>query len=177
MDSIKADKPADIANLFDNYFYTVYKQPCSATAYEELLPSNQLNSHLQRISQLQLSPGEVLDVLHHLDASKMTGPDKIPAKLLKNCAPCISNSLCAIFNKSLYLGKVPAAWKLANIIPIPKSGLPGEVSNYRPISLLPIVSKVMERCVYNRLIEGYLWPALQPTAWFSKRDFNHLTAS
>ena len=42
---------------------------------------------------------------------------------------------------------------MANIIPIPKSGLPGEVSNYRPISLLPIVSKVMERCVYNRLIE------------------------
>ena len=153
VDSIKADKPADIANLFNNYFYTVYKPPCSASVYEELLPSNQLNLHLQHISQLHLSPGEVLDVLHHLDVSKATGPDKIPAKLLKNCAPCISNSLCAIFNKCLHLGKLPAAWKVANIIPIPKSGHPGEVSNYRPISLLPIVSKVMERCVYNRLIE------------------------
>ena len=129
------------------------KPPCSASVYEELLPSNQLNSDLQHISQLHLSPGEVLNILHHLDVSKATGPDKIPAKLLKNCAPCISNSRCAIFNKSLYLGKLPAAWKVANIIPIPKSGLPGEVSNYRPISLLPIVSKVMERCVYNRLIE------------------------
>ena len=149
VDSIKADKPADIANLFNNYFYTVYKPPRSASVYEELLPSNQLISHFQHISQLHLSPGEVLDVLHHLDVSKATGPDKIPAKLLKNCAPCISNSLCAIFNKSFYLGKLPAAWEVANIIPIPKSGLPGEVSNYRPISLLPIVSKVMERCVYN----------------------------
>ena len=60
---------------------------------------------------------------------------------------------CAIFNKSLYLSKLPAAWKVANIIPIPKSCLPGEVSNYRPISLLPIVSKVMACCIYNQLIE------------------------
>lgn len=109
--------------------------------------------HHQHNSQLHLFPGEVLDVLHYLDESKATGPNKIPAKLLKNCAPCISNSLCAIFNKCLHLGKLPAAWKVANIISILKSGLPGEVSNYRPISLLPIVSKVMERCVYNRLIE------------------------
>ena len=142
-----------IANLFNNYFYSVYKPPCRASVYDELLPSNQLNLHHQHISQVPLSPGEVLDVLNHLDVNKATGPDKIPAKLLKNCAPCISNSLCAIFNKCLHLGKLPAAWKVANIIPISKSGLPGEVSNYRPISLLPIVSKVMERNVYNRLIE------------------------
>ena len=60
---------------------------------------------------------------------------------------------CAIFNKSLYLGKLLAAWKVANIIPVPKSCLPGEVSNYRPLSLLPIVSQVIARCVYNGLIE------------------------
>ena len=125
----------------------VYKPPCSASVYEELLPSNQLNSHIQHISQLHLSPGGVFDVLYHLDASKATGPDKILAKLLKNCSPCIANSLCAIFNKSLYLGELSAAWKVANIIPIPESGLRGEVSNYRPISLLPIVSKVMESCI------------------------------
>ena len=106
VDSIKADKPADIANLFNNYFYTAYKPPRSGSVYEELLPSNQLNSHIQHISQLHFSPGEVLDVLQHLDVSKATGPDKIPAKLLKNCASCIYSSLCAIFIKSLYLGRL-----------------------------------------------------------------------
>ena len=52
-----------------------------------------------------------------------------------------------------YLSKLPAAWKVANFIPVSKRGLPGKVSNYEPISLLPIVSKVMESCAYNRLVE------------------------
>ena len=53
---------------------------------------------------------------------------------------------------SLKCGKIPAAWKISNVVPIPKKGLLKVVSNYRPISLLSIVSKVFERCVYNRLI-------------------------
>ena len=160
VDSIKADKPADIANLFNNYFYTVYKPPCPASVDEELLPSNQLNSHLQHICQLHLSPGEVFDVLHHLGVSKATGPDKILAKLLKNCAPCISSSLCAIFNKILYLGNLPAAWNVAFL---------GRF----------LITDLFLCCLS---FQGYgtlcihLWPVLQATAWFSKREINHLTA-
>ena len=66
---------------------------------------------------------------------------------------------------------------MANIIPIPKSGLPGEGSNYRPISLLPIVSKVMERCVYNRLIEHISSQLYNLQHGFFKKEVNHLTAS
>ena len=153
-ESYRADKPIDVANLFNSYFYSVFNPPCSTSEYEDFQASNLLEPHSPlQISQLSLSPAEVLNALSVLDVNKATGPDKIPAKLLKNCAPCISNSLCTIFNKCLQLGKLPAAWKVANIIPIHKNGSPGEVSNYRPISLLPLVSKVLERCVYNHLIE------------------------
>ena len=51
------------------------------------------------------------------------------------------------------VGKLPKEWKLSNITPIPKSGSSSNVTNYRPISLLSLVSKVLERCIYNRLIE------------------------
>ena len=126
VDSIKADKPADIANLFNNYFYTVYKPPCSASVYEELLPSNQLNLHLQHISQLHLSPGEVLDVLHHLDVSKATGPDKIPAKLhlfgiRGSLFCCFSDYLGNRFQQVTVLGKT------SNLLPDISGDLQGSI--------------------------------------------------
>ncbi|CAB4034758.1 Hypothetical predicted protein, partial [Paramuricea clavata] len=96
---------------------------------------------------------EMKNILLSLDDSKATGPDNIRAKLLRCCAPQICTSLCDVFNQSLKIGKIPTAWKTSNVIPIPKKAQLKDVSNYRPISLLSIVSKVFERCVYNRLIE------------------------
>jgi hypothetical protein len=98
-----------------------------------------------------LTEGEVCSVLRTLDVDKATGPDKIPAVSLKNCAA--SPSLCELFNKSLSCGKLPREWKLSNISPIPKKNPSHEVSNYRPKSLLSLVSKVFERCIYNRIID------------------------
>jgi hypothetical protein len=116
--------------------------------------SNDSNSDTSEgtISSITLTPEEVYHVLVALNESKATGLDKIPAKLLKNCASSVCSSLCVLFNKSLSLGKLPYEWKLSNIIPIPKKGAAEEVSNYRPISLLSLVSKVFERCIYNQLI-------------------------
>ena len=69
-----------------------------------------------------------------------------------SAASSISKSLCELFNKSLVSGKLPDEWKLSHIIPIPKKCPNDEVTNYRPISLLSVVSKVLERCIYNQLI-------------------------
>ena len=52
---------------------------------------------------------------------------------------------------SLTSSRIRTAWKISNIVPVPKCGLSIKVSNYRPISLLSIVSKILERCVYNKL--------------------------
>ncbi|CAB4010510.1 Hypothetical predicted protein, partial [Paramuricea clavata] len=98
---------------------------------------------------------EVCCVLKTLDVDKATGPDKILTILLKTCAANIRPSLCELFNKSLSCGKLPLEWKLSNISPMPKKSPFHEVCNYRPISLLSLVSKVFEHCIYNRII-GHL---------------------
>jgi hypothetical protein len=90
---------------------------------------------------LTLTVEEVQTVLENLDSTKATGPDNIPARLLKETAPIISPSLCMLFNKSLDEGVLPEEWKLENIVPVHKKGERECTENYRQISLLPIVSK------------------------------------
>ena len=86
------------------------------------------------------------------------------ARLLKECSEVLAPSLTALFNKSIALGKVPADWKYANIIPVPKNNKIHIVSNYlpislslvskahRPISLLSLASKALEHVVHNQVL-------------------------
>ena len=92
---ISADKPVDIANMFNNYFSSVYtSDKCvdDDTVCQEVEPV---------MTDLTLTVEEVQAVLENLDSTKATGPDNIPARLLKETAPIISPSLCMLFNKSL----------------------------------------------------------------------------
>ena len=95
---------------------------------------------------------EVKKRLDELDTSKAFGPDKFPARLLKECSEQIAPSLCSLFNHSLSKGKIPHEWKSADVTPIHKKDSKEPAENYRPISLLPIVSKVLERCVAARFL-------------------------
>ena len=84
-----------------------------------------------------------------MDLSKSNGPDGIPARLLKKCCQEIAPSLCALFNLSLQTGRIASEWKSADVTPAHKRNSKKPAENYRPISLLPIVSKVLERCVFS----------------------------
>ena len=88
-------------------------------------------------------------MLRNLDPDKAGGPDGIPGRILQELGNEIAPSLCKLFNQSLSLGVVPTKWKFANVTPVYKKDDPTLVCNYRPISLLCILSKVMERCVFN----------------------------
>ena len=68
--------------------------------------------------------------------------------MLNTAAPSIVPGVTKIFNLSLTTGRFPAAWKFARIVPIPKTGDLTNPSNYRPISILPILSKLLERHVH-----------------------------
>ena len=84
-----------------------------------------------------------------LDPNKAIGVDEISGKLLRMTACGISQSLTSLFNSSLKCGDLPSEWKAALVTPVPKNGSSDLVGNYRPISVLPVVVKVLERLVHR----------------------------
>ena len=92
---------------------------------------------------------EVIDLLLSLDTTKANGPDGISAIMLKSTAYSIAPRITNLFNKSILMsGRLPSVWKLSSVVPVPKGDDSSNVANYRPISLLPIVSKLLERHMY-----------------------------
>lgn len=103
------------------------------------------------ISSLKFWPKIVIKKLRNLDTSKASGPDGISATILKNCAPELAPVLSKLFNISFANNTVPAEWKKAQVVAVPKKGSKQDPSNYRPISLLPIISKVMESIISDNI--------------------------
>ena len=68
-------------------------------------------------------------------------------------ATVVGGSLCDLFNKSMFAGKFPEDWKIARIVPIFKSGARDDRSNYRPISVLPFISRLFEKLIFNQFYE------------------------
>ena len=89
-----------------------------------------------------------------LDFSKAFGSDFIPVVVLRSCEPELSDNLAELFNKCLKESCFPDCWKVSSVVPVFKNV--GERSkNYRPVSLLSVVSKVFEKFVNNRIV-GHL---------------------
>ena len=93
---------------------------------------------------------EVSDLIKNLDESKSLDPYNIPVKLIKLIPYDMSVALTDIFNKSL---KLVFLLKLVHVIPIHKGSSRLAVTNYRPISVLPIISKVFEQIVHKRVFD------------------------
>ena len=94
---------------------------------------------------------EVLGLLQTTNTSKSGGPDKISGRMLKSTALSIAAPVSKLFNLSLLSGIFPAKWKLSSIVPIPKSADKGNLKNYRPILLLPLLSKLLEKHICGLL--------------------------
>jgi hypothetical protein len=93
-------------------------------------------------------------MLKTIDEKKSVDLDKIPNKLLKMAADVIAPSLTDIFGKSIHTGIFPYEWKEARVSPMYKNGAKHEPSNYRPISVIPTVSKIFEKNDNNSVDNG-----------------------
>ena len=118
----------------------------------DFMPQRDLKTDAS-IEEIFINPVQVFAVLKSLDANKATGPDGIGNTILKSCASALCLPISILSQISLNSGSFPKIWKKANVVPIYKKGEKNCKSNYRPISLLSNVSKVLEKLVYNVLYE------------------------
>ena len=145
--------PKEIANCFNTYFCEVgvnlsLSVPPSPIFFTEYLPPPIKNSFYCSHS----SPNEIVNEIHRLQNKKSSGPDIFNTKILKFISQEIAGPLSYIFNLSIDTGIFPDKMKVAKVIPILKKGDPLMLGNYRPISLLPVFSKVFEKLIASRLL-------------------------
>ena len=97
---------------------------------------------------------EIYDLLRNLDTRKASGPDGDSARMLKETAIAITEPLTKLFNLSILSGIFLSEWKLSNLVPIPKTRSKSDSpTDYRPISLLAILSKVREKHFHYLITE------------------------
>ena len=99
-------------------------------------------------SSLSINIHEVYNALNNLKASKSLGPDRVPARLLKDSFFSIAPFPTQIFNASLASSVLPQDWKIARVSPIYKAGDKRDRGNYRPISVLSTVAGLFKKKIF-----------------------------
>ena len=145
--SVVSCSDADSANLFNSYFHSIFTKSSFLTPNPDDLPSP--TTFLDSI--FFITDTEVLSSLINLHPNKSMVADNIGPKVLKHCTLAIYEPLQHLFNLSLSQQVIPTEWKCHTITPIHKSGKCSLVENYRPISLLCCVSKVLEFIILNHI--------------------------
>ncbi len=170
----ESDLPT-IANKFNEFFTNI--GPTLADA----IPDSALNidysvkvDHMFEFSPVAVK--EVYEILRQMSPAKATGGDNLPVRLLKYDLMLVSNLIVHIVNLSLATLTVPEQWKCAIVKPLYKEGAPDSASNYRPISILPACSKVLEKVVHRQLNQFFQENKLFSEAQFGFRK-NHSTVT
>ena len=147
----------EMANEFNNFFVNVaskLKECVINTDHDKLREFCQAKLPAEtRFTIPPIQKEKVSKFLYHIDISKATGTDMIGPRLLKLAAPFITDEITFICNHSIVNSVFPAKWKEAQVAPLHKNGPHEEVNNYRPISILPVLSKVLEKHVHETLSE------------------------
>ena len=107
----------------------------------------------QTLLSINFSESDVHNALTSLQSNKATGIDGIGPNILKVCVPLLYKPLHHLFTLSIHHCKLPSKWLIHCITPVFKSGNKNSVKNYRPISLLCNTSKVLEKIIYDKMIE------------------------
>ena len=147
----------EIANQFNNYFTDIGQQLANTIDSENKYPFQ----HYLRTpcgTNLQFSNINSTDVLHIINELKpknSAGHDLISCKLLKEIRFIISEPLAMVINQTLLTGIFPNKLKIAKVIPLFKKGDKSIIENYRPISILPSISKVFEKIIFNQLYDHF----------------------
>ena len=141
----------EIADQFNHFFISI-----GSKLSREIQPMNDHKQYLRNPTESQLiftsvEEQHVLTIINNLKDKSSYGHDGISNNLIKRIKDVLIKPLTLLINQMLSSGHFPSQLKISRVIPLFKSGDPELFSNYRPISLLPSLSKIFERVIFNQL--------------------------
>ena len=142
---IDSDKVADYINdFFTNIGPNLAKECNTPWSFYGTESNNILDG-------ITTTPEEVLDLCKRININKASCVDNLSSEILRDAFMIIPTKVCLLFNASFNPAIIPSEWKITRVTPLPKTGNSKLVSNYRPISLLSLLSKLIEKIVHNRI--------------------------
>ena len=146
----------DIPDAMNSYFCSVGKDladKISPVANPLLSGDFEMNKAKAKFHFRTIEVQEIRDAFAKVKTAKSFGIDNISSYFLKLALPFIENSLAFMFNTSIETSMFPDSWKIARVTPIYKNGDRADKSNYRPISVLPVISRLFEKLVTNQVYQ------------------------
>ena len=144
--------PEIISNTFNNFFTNIGKNLANKIPNSDIDPLSYLQpSNNFSVAITPTTESEIIDILKKLKNSS-SGYDGIDSRVIKDTYSGFTQPLVYVLNLSLLNGYFPNELKIAQITPIHKSGENNLINNYRPVSLLSVFSKILERLMYDRVI-------------------------
>jgi len=150
-DGVKVRDAQKIADTFVKYFSNIGTQLDRNIPVIQSSPLDYMGASSPHSIFIQPSvPAEITSVVRGL-ISKPSNFNSVPVFIFKQIIDIVSPTICNLFNMSINTGVFPECLKEARVVPIYKSGERCNTNNYRPISILPVLSKVFEKVMFNRI--------------------------
>lgn len=155
-----------ISDNMNEFFCSVGKKLAAdidVTSNPLLSGEYNINDGEKTFNMRAINEEDIQKAMAKIKLKKSFGNDNVSGYFLKIAFPVISSSLVQIFNVSIETSTFPDAWKIARVTPIYKEGEKSEKSNYRPISVLPVISRLFEKLIFDQLYQymnenGFLSP-------------------
>ena len=143
----------DIANAFNNYFTNIGDELAKGINYSGTKGFTHYlrNRHNNTFSLNEVNEQSVIKIIENLPLKSSCGFDDMSSKFIKQITPSIITPLTLVINQIFNTGIFPDKLNIAKVVPIFKKGDNTLMNNYRPISLLPVISKVIEKIICTQL--------------------------
>ena len=137
-----------INDFFINIGPNLANKTSSSWEYFDVEENNQIND-------IKIENGKVHALVTDIDISKSSGIEFLSSKCLKEALLILNAQICYIFELSTSTCSFPEKWKIATVVPLFKGGVKEDVSNYRPISLLPVPGKILEKLIHDHIMSFF----------------------
>ena len=140
----------DTATYINNYFANI----CPKLAENFSKPWHYTGERTNlRLDDIIIGVDEVIKLSKEIDITKSSAIENVSSRIIKDAFLAIPVKVCQLFNASIAQGVFPSEWKYATIVPLQKEGDRANITNLRPVSLLPLPGKILEKIVHDRVMQ------------------------